>query len=235
MRGTGGHTSISDGLAKGLQVLHGVFARAGVPKMLLLLTDGRQTVDGDDATAIAQAEAVKAAGVHVVAAGFGGADAATMKAIASAPASENAFLGGTVDDIQAHFADGKLCELPVESDECSEISTGVAAGSDSRLLSGWTKAWSDPASPSGSNNGGVTCVDHWASAGGWYDPSSGGGGGCWLGNQNKQPGGNPTRFGWQIQFTLSAELAKARRSARRTQLSPRVPHPPCTMHFTYST
>ena len=36
-------------------MLRGAHARAGVPKMLLLLTDGTQTVDGDDATAIAQA------------------------------------------------------------------------------------------------------------------------------------------------------------------------------------
>ena len=75
----GGGTSVSDGLALGLSVLSGAAARPGVPRTLLLLTDGVQTVDGDDSTAIAQAGVVKAAGVSVVAVGFGGAAEATMR------------------------------------------------------------------------------------------------------------------------------------------------------------
>ena len=69
----GGGTSVSDGLALGLSVITGPAARADVPRTILLLTDGIQTVDGNDNTAIAQAAVVKAAGVSIMAVGFGGA------------------------------------------------------------------------------------------------------------------------------------------------------------------
>ena len=61
----GGLTSLSDGLSAGLSVLTGAGSRGGVPRALLLLTDGVQTADGDDSTAIAQASVVKGSGVCV--------------------------------------------------------------------------------------------------------------------------------------------------------------------------
>ena len=73
----GGGTSVSDGLALGLSVIQGTAARAGVPSTILLLTDGVQTVDGNDQTAIAQAAVVKNAGVSIVSVGFGGARTST--------------------------------------------------------------------------------------------------------------------------------------------------------------
>ena len=86
-------------------------ARADVPRTLLLLTDGVQTVDGNDDTAIAKAAAVKQDGVSIVAVGFGGANEQTMRAIASAPSSDFAFFGASMDEVRQHFASDRLCEL----------------------------------------------------------------------------------------------------------------------------
>ena len=76
----GGGTSVSDGLALALSVITGELSRPDVPRTILLLTDGIQTVDGNDQTAIAQAAVVKAAGVSIVAVGFAGARVSTMTA-----------------------------------------------------------------------------------------------------------------------------------------------------------
>ena len=83
----GGLTSVSDGLSAGLGVVVGAGSRAGVPRAMLLLTDGVQTADGDDSDAIAEASVVKAAGVQLIAVGFGSARAATLSAIASSPST----------------------------------------------------------------------------------------------------------------------------------------------------
>merc|ERR1711938_284656 len=106
----GGGTSVSDGLELGrAEVNRG--ARADVPRTILLLTDGVQTVDGNDDTAIAKAAAVKQEGVSIVAVGFGGANEQTMRAIASAPSSDFAFFGASMDEVRQHFASDRLCEL----------------------------------------------------------------------------------------------------------------------------
>ena len=110
----GGYTSVSDGLAAGLSVLTGAGSRPGVPSALLLLTDGVQTVDGDDATAIAEASVVKAAGVQVFAVGFGGAQASTMAAIGSSPS--HAYMGADMEAIREHFTSASLC---ASSSPCS--------------------------------------------------------------------------------------------------------------------
>ena len=70
--------------------------------MLLLLTDGVQTADGDDRTAIAQASVVKGAGVQVFAVGFGGARASTLSGIASS--SSHSYMGADMEAIREHFA-----------------------------------------------------------------------------------------------------------------------------------
>ncbi|EOD21121.1 hypothetical protein EMIHUDRAFT_255363 [Emiliania huxleyi CCMP1516] len=93
----GGGTSVSDGLELGrVEVNQG--ARADVPRTILLLTDGVQTVDGNDDTAIAKAAVVKQDGISIVAVGFGGANEQTMRAIASAPSSDFAFFGASMDE-----------------------------------------------------------------------------------------------------------------------------------------
>ena len=56
-----GYTSVSDGLALGRTVVNGTNARNGLPRAILLLTDGEQTVDGGDDAAIAEAEAASLA------------------------------------------------------------------------------------------------------------------------------------------------------------------------------
>ena len=109
-RASGG-TSVSDGLAAGLSLLDGAARRDGVPRTLLLLTDGVQTVDGTDATAIAQASVVKAEGVSIVAVGFGGARESTMRSIASSPSDEYAYFGASLDEVRSHFEAGRMCEL----------------------------------------------------------------------------------------------------------------------------
>ena len=104
-----GMTSISDGVTRAVGLLSA--ARLGVPVTMLVLTDGVQTVDGNDDTAIAKAAAVKQDGVSIVAVGFGGANAQTMRAIASAPSSDFAFFGASMDEVRQHFASDRLCEL----------------------------------------------------------------------------------------------------------------------------
>ena len=101
---TGGGTSISDGLAEALAQLDGASGRPGALRVVVLLSDGKQTVDGDDATAIAQAHVLKTAGaVDLFAVGFGSADAATIEAIASEPPSQFAFIGANLAAVSFVF------------------------------------------------------------------------------------------------------------------------------------
>ena len=61
--------------------------------------------------AIATATTVKAAGVKLFAVGFGGARESTMRSIASAPSSDFAFFGSSLDEVRAHFSSSYLCGL----------------------------------------------------------------------------------------------------------------------------
>ena len=65
----GGQTYLSGGIQAGQQVLTGLNARANVPKVMLLESDGVQTTGGNDATAIAAANDAKAAGTKILANG----------------------------------------------------------------------------------------------------------------------------------------------------------------------
>ena len=62
-------------------------SREGVSKVMLVLTDGEQTIDGDDSTAIAMADVAKRAGIKVFAVGFGSADKETIISMASEPSA----------------------------------------------------------------------------------------------------------------------------------------------------
>merc|ERR1711965_753620 len=104
----GGLTSVSDGLEAGFGVLT-ASGRRGVPQALLLLTDGVQTADGDDLTAIASAGVLKSSGVQVFSVGFGGARASTMSAIASS--ASHFYMGSDMEEIRSHFASVSLCEV----------------------------------------------------------------------------------------------------------------------------
>ena len=89
---TGDGTYLSGGIEAGASVLQGVNARLGVPKVMLVLSDGVQTVGGNDNTAIAAAQVAKDAGIRILVWGFGGVRAGTMVAIASPEVTETTVL-----------------------------------------------------------------------------------------------------------------------------------------------
>ena len=77
-------TCISCALTKARSLIAD-FGRSGVMPLVVLLTDGEQTVRGGDEAAIAAAEDVKAAGIDVVALSLGEANQYTLDRIASSP------------------------------------------------------------------------------------------------------------------------------------------------------
>lgn len=86
----GSQTFLSGGIDLGQSVVTGVGARAGVPKVMILLSDGVQTVGGNDNTAISSATVAKNAGTKILAVGFGSVSMVTLVTIASSPSSEYA-------------------------------------------------------------------------------------------------------------------------------------------------
>ncbi|MCH7699043.1 MAG: VWA domain-containing protein [Chloroflexi bacterium] len=81
-----GVTDIQEGLALGQEQLS-LNGRAGVPHVLLLLTDGEHNQPGDP---IAEAELARSLGTEIFAVGIGdGAKIGQLNAIVSAPASEH--------------------------------------------------------------------------------------------------------------------------------------------------
>ena len=82
-----GLTCISCGIEVGRSVLQDAAQQRDALPIMLLLTDGRQTVDGDNNKAIDTANTVKSDGVVVVAMGYEDADTATMEGMASSPTS----------------------------------------------------------------------------------------------------------------------------------------------------
>ena len=88
-----GTTCISCGLLRAQQTLAARAdgaARPLAPAIVVVLTDGQQTVGGDDQTAIAAASRVKADGHVMMTIGFGDAQRQTMEAMASPPAASYA-------------------------------------------------------------------------------------------------------------------------------------------------
>ena len=91
---TSGNTCISCALRAGLQVLQSSSARADAHQVMLLLTDGKQTVvdpvnpsPNFDTSVTYEANIVKAAGVTLFTVGFASADGDLLDEIASTPAS----------------------------------------------------------------------------------------------------------------------------------------------------
>ena len=98
------------GLCNGAQGMNGP-SREHVRKVMLVLTDGTQTTDGDDQTAIAMAEVAKQAGISLFAVGFGSSDVDTIMAMASEPSF--AVHDASIDLVREHFADGRMVSSPV--------------------------------------------------------------------------------------------------------------------------
>jgi Mg-chelatase subunit ChlD len=106
-----GMTNIEAGLEKGLEVMLGTNSRPNVRhRIMILLTDGEQTVGGGTPAAIEKAKQIKAEGdLTLISVGFGGVKETTVQALASAPASENAFKGNDIQAIMEHFSN--LCSV----------------------------------------------------------------------------------------------------------------------------
>ena len=83
---------------------------------MFLLTDGVQTVGGDDNTAIAAANAAKAAGTKVVVVAFGDVSLVTISQMASWPASTYALYRDRAKDLSALITNGEFgaCEIALD-------------------------------------------------------------------------------------------------------------------------
>jgi len=105
--GVGSGTFLSGGIDQGQAVLTGTGARTGVPKVLILMSDGVQTVGGNDNTAISAATTAKNAGTKIIAVGFGGVSLTTLNAIATSPSSTHALYQTTARNIVDLIANGE--------------------------------------------------------------------------------------------------------------------------------
>ena len=112
--GIGRQTFLSGGIDLGQSVVTGAGARAGVPKVMVLMSDGVQTVGGDDNTAIAAAANAKAAGTKIIAVGFGDASLVTLSSIASD--ASDAMLQPTANDLVSALSDGTLAICTLAAD-----------------------------------------------------------------------------------------------------------------------
>jgi len=104
----GGQTYLSGGIVQGQAVLTGTGARSGVPKVIVLISDGVQTVGGDDNTAIAAATAAKNAGIKLIAVGFGDVSLVTLNALASSPSSDFMRFKSSAKELVNLIVDGTL-------------------------------------------------------------------------------------------------------------------------------
>ena len=104
----GGETYLSGGIQAGQQVLTGTNARANVPKVMLIESDGVQNRCGDDNTAIAAANDAKAAGTKIFVVAFNDPSYATLGSIASPPSSENVLFKTTAQALLDIMLDGRF-------------------------------------------------------------------------------------------------------------------------------
>ena len=130
-----GLTCISCGIDRGRQVLqHAALARPSAVQMMILLTDGLQTVDGTSQKAVDRANLAKNEGVVVVAVGYGAGDSATIRGMASSPSTSYALESNTLDEFLGGI--GALLDtvcLQVDSvcsqmDRCNEPTSVVVHG-----------------------------------------------------------------------------------------------------------
>ena len=105
-----GTTCISCGLKKAEELAIAA-ARPGTigPPVLILLTDGRQTVGGTDHTVTYEASRIKSQNMIIATVGFGDADAGLMTTWASEPSSTYALVG-LADVVAARAAIPALTE-----------------------------------------------------------------------------------------------------------------------------
>jgi len=157
----GSGTWISGGLKLGQEVLMGANARDGVPKAIVLLTDGVQTVGGNDNTAIREAAAVKAIGTKIIAVGFGGVAPATLDAMASQPPSTYSLRADTAASLLQILSDGSfgICRIALDLPRGPPPSPPCRP----RCCWPWGASPSPSCSPSG-RRGNRTARPHWREA-----------------------------------------------------------------------
>ena len=111
----GSGTYLSGGIDLGQSVLTGTGDRADAPNVMILMSDGVQTVGGDDNTAIAAATTAKGAGTKIIAVGFGGVNLITLGAIASDPIA-NMIYQSTAEELVNVIRNGEfgLCVLAAD-------------------------------------------------------------------------------------------------------------------------
>lgn len=109
----GSATFLSGGIDGGQAAATGAGARAGVEKVMILLSDGVQTVGGDDNTAIAAAATAKAAGTKLISVGFGDVSLVTLGDIASQPCCQFTLYRPTAAELVESMIDGlfDICEI----------------------------------------------------------------------------------------------------------------------------
>ena len=113
-------TDINMGLTTGLGLLRGSSARANALKVLVLFSDGQQTVGPPISTAIATASTAKAAGTLIVSVAFGQVETVSMMALASTPTSRYYFSAAT--GLMA------VAMLQLERSLCAATQPSVTAG-----------------------------------------------------------------------------------------------------------
>ena len=102
----GGGTYLSGGIDAGQAAVTGAGARTGVPKVIILMSDGVQTVGGDDNTAIGAATTAKTAGTTIIAVGFGDVSLVTLNSMASSPSSQYAKYKATASELVNMLTNG---------------------------------------------------------------------------------------------------------------------------------
>jgi len=192
----GQQTFLSGGIELGQSVVTGTGARAGVPKVMIILSDGVQTVGGDDNTAIGAATLAKNAGTTILAVGFGSVSLVTLNSIASSPSSLYAKYKTTAAELVNIITNGEfdMCKIvtdlprgpppsppdppshpspltppsgpPVDCDYCSDLYTAYQAKETELKLAG--------ACPSGAiadtDESGTSICKMWVDGRMWFVP-----------------------------------------------------------------
>ena len=83
---------------------------------MILLSDGVQTVGGNDNTAVAAARVIKDAGTKLIAVGFGDVSLYTLSRVASWPASTYALYQKTAHQLFALITNGEfgVCQIALD-------------------------------------------------------------------------------------------------------------------------
>lgn len=105
---TGSDTCLRGGINQGQAVLTGTGARTGVPKVLVLMSDGVPNTCGTQTEVISAATTIKNAGTKIITVGFGAASVTLLNQVASSPASTYALYQTYAQDFVNLIANGEF-------------------------------------------------------------------------------------------------------------------------------